>query len=212
MTKLSIRTMLRRVIMEVTPQNWPDAVLDDLINVAYHSTQKEVMKVDPEAFLEWVRRDIVLNKSDYPKPEGSWWPNQVRLKNSTTGKYDRLVFKPFDEAETWTDGNVWSRRGNYIWIFPTPSANLTDGIEMIHVPTLTLAADTDIPVVPLGLHMAIVYVSKILALGETYQGVDKDRTLIADLMGDLSMYYWKTGGEGYTFQPDIIKPFGYQGS
>ena len=176
--------------------------------------QKEVMKIDPEAFLEWDQRDITANESYYSRPTGSWWPNQVRLKNTATGKYERLKWKPFDEAETWSSGgdSVWSRRGNYIAIFPTPGVAIASGIEMIFVPTLTMAADTDIPAVPISTHIAISLIAKITALGETYQGIEKDIVLLDRLIGDLPFYYSTNGGENMTFQPDIVKPYGYAGS
>ncbi len=215
MTRGTIRTLLRRQLGEVVAQNWDDPTLNDLANVAYHITQKEIMKLDPEAFLEWVRRDIEADKEDYPRPEGSWWPNQVRLKNTSTGLYTRLKFKPFDEAETWTTsnltGNVWSRRGIYVFIFPVPTVAVTAGLELIHVPTLTLAVDADVPKVPLGLHMALVYLAKIVALGETYQNYDKDVAMVEKILWDLGSYYSVTGGESLTFQPDIIKAIGYAG-
>jgi len=212
MNRGTINTLTRRQLMEESPQNWTDDILHDLENVAYHVVQKEIMKVDPEAFLEWVRRDIEAGKSDYPRPEGSWWPNQVRLKDETTGKYDRLHYKPFDVAETWTDDPVWSRRGVYVFIFPEPTATISAGLELINVPTLTLAVDTDIPKIPLGLHMAIVYLTKILALGETYQNYDRDVAMVEKIMGDIGTYYSQDGGEGWKLTPDIIKPFGYAGS
>jgi len=226
MIRSTIRTLLRRQIMEVTVSQWSDAVLNDLINVAYHVSQKEIMKVDPEAFLEWVRRDLtVADGSFYPRPEGSWWPNQVRMKNQGSSRYEMLQFKPFDEAETWgidssgkptgdaadPAGHVWARRGNYVCIFPAPTATITAGLELIHVPTLILAVDTDIPAVPLGVHIAIVYIAKVLALGETYQNFERDLGTIERILGDLSAYYAPTGGQHYTFQPSVIKPIGYAG-
>lgn len=211
MTRATIRTLLRRQIMEVTPQNWDDLELNDLINFGVHFVQKEVMKVDPEGFLEWVRRNITAGESFYAKPDGSWWPNQVRLLDPTSGKYTKLDFKPFDVAETWTENTVWSRRGNYLAIYPTPSITVVNGLELIHVPTLTLAADGDVPPVPIGLHLGIVYFSKMTALGETYQNYDRDVAMVSRIMGDLPQYYQTTGGENLKWRPDIVKPLGYAG-
>jgi hypothetical protein len=218
MTKATILELTRRQLMEETPQNWTDVILDDIINAAYHIAQKEIMKIDPEAFLEWIRRDLISGESYYARPEGSWWPNQVRVKDPSSGKYTRLTFKPFDIAEEWSDtpsydpnGFVWARRGIYVCIFPTPAATVTAGLELIHVPTLTLTVDSDVPKIPLGLHLGIVYISKIIALGETYQNFDRDVAMVQRIMGDLSSYYSSTGGENLKWRPDLVKPLGYGG-
>jgi hypothetical protein len=197
--------------MEEIPQNWSDVILDDIINSAYHIAQKELMKVDPESFLEWVRRDVEPNESFYARPEGSWWPNQVRMLEAASGKYVRLDWKPFDEAEDWTGEYVWSRRGIYVCIFPEPPSLITNGLELIHVPTMTLTADTDIPKIPLGLHLAIVYLTKIIALGETYQNFSRDVEMVEKVMGDISTYYLTAGGQPIRWRPDIVKAIGYAG-
>lgn len=211
MTLATILTLLRRQLREVTPENWTDDVLKDIINVALAGIQNEILALDPEAFLEFVRRNIEADESYYARPDGSWWPNQVRLKDATTGVYSKLEFKPFDIAETWTGKTVWSRRGRYVCIFPAPEAAITAGLELINVPTLTLTADTDVPPVPIGIHMAIVYLSKLHALGETYQDASKDEAMVAKILGVLSKMYSTTGGENLSWRPNVKKALGYAG-
>lgn len=212
MTRATILTLLRRQLMEETPRNWDDAVLHDLINQGYHFAQKEIMKVDPEAFLEFVQRDLTVGVSYYARPDGDWFPNQVRVKDSTTGKYSPITWKPFDLAEEWTgESYVWARRGAYICIFPAPSTTIAAGLELIHVPTLTLAVDTDVPKIPLGIHLAIVYLAKVTALGETYQNYDRDVVMIEKILGDIGSYYSPTGGQPLSWRPQVVKPVGYAG-
>jgi len=212
--RLSIRVHARHLLQEDIAQNWTDAFLDELINHAYHITQKEVMKVDPEAFLEWVRRNLTAGESFYARPEGDWWPNQVRVKDPDTGKYSKIDFKPFDEAENvgTSSGMVWARCGIYICVFPEPTTTIVNGLELIHVPTLTLAVDLDIPKIPLGLHLAIPYLVKIIALGETYQNYNRDVAMVQRIMGDMGTYFSTTGGENLKWRPDTVKPVGYAGS
>lgn len=206
----TIRTITRRYIMEATPHNWDNSTLNDCINSGLEMVQKEILKVDPESFLEWTRRDIAANESFYFLPEGLWMPNQVRLKDETTGKYAKLPWKPFDVAETWTGSTVWSRRGRYVALFPTPEKVIVAGLELIFVPTLVLAADGDIPPIPLGLHRAIPYLAKIIALGETYQNFDRDVAMVEKILGDVGTYYTSTQ-EPLQWRPDIKKALGYAG-
>jgi hypothetical protein len=206
MNRGTARSLLRRRINEVTADNWTDGDLNDILNIGIHQVQTAIHKVDPEAFVYIDRASIVANQEFYPKPEGLWYEMAVRLLNSSTGKYERIEKRDYSYAEdlATSESTVYSHVGRLLALRPIPSASLASGLELLYVPTLSVAVDTDIIPVHLALHNAVVQASQLLLLpetGEAYKDVQEayDRTILL-----IPEYYRKSAGEPEQFSPQRI--------
>lgn len=191
MTRATIRTLMRRRLNEQVADNWDDSTLNTLINLAYALVLKQIRKVDPEALIFWDYRDTVVNVNWYEKPSGTRGPVEVGLKGSSADTdWSALVRKPYWLARDWTGSDtVYCHRGNYIGIFPAPTVAVTQGIQFIHVPTDTLADDTDVPKIEQTLHYAIAVWAALIAKGETPEDDTKDAKELQRLIGDIPLDY-----------------------
>jgi hypothetical protein len=191
MTRASMRTLLRREIRDTASVDWQnDSDLDDILNMAYTLVQKTIMKSFPEAHLSWDRLDLVSGRSWYPLPE-HFGVSHVAIKYSSAD----TVWTPLENG-AYTDIYLatstpakFTRKGQWIGIFPAPSANITDGLEVLHTPIMTLGSDTEVPKIKVPLHLAIVLWAKLICLGETDETAGETRMRIQEIMDDLPNWY-----------------------
>src|SRR5688500_16498133 len=90
MTRTTMRSMLRRRLQEATADQWSDANLNDLLEVALHLVQKEVMKVRGDAFMVEDSAALVANQEFYQLPSGFWYELVVKFRASTSAAYGTL--------------------------------------------------------------------------------------------------------------------------
>ena len=69
-------------------------------------------------------------------------------------------------------------------------------------PIITMAADSDVPDIPIPLHIAIVLWAKRIAIGETSEAAAPVREALQDVLSDLGLYYRDTT-RGKPLVPDI---------
>jgi hypothetical protein len=191
MTRVTIRTLLRRRINEVVADNWDDATLNIFIDLAYALMVKQVRKVDPEALLAWDYRNTVAGTNWYEKPVGTRGPVEVGLKASAADTdWSPLTRKPYFLARDWTGSEtIYCHRGLYVGIFPAPATAVVGGIQFIHAPVDALAVDTDVPKLESTLHYAIVLWAALIAKGESPESDDKDAKELQRLIGDIPLDY-----------------------
>ena len=189
-TRAELRTILRRRIHDVPGVQWSDVELNDLLNLAYAKVQKEVVKVLPTAHLFWDHINIVAATTWYPVPESSFGLRRVGLLDSGTGLYTKLKRYDYEDVMAGQYATTsYTEMGQWIGIFPTPTANVAAGLEIIHTPLMAMAADADVPRVKVPIHDAIADWAVILCLGETDEAAAEAKTRLQDMVNDLPFWY-----------------------
>lgn len=190
MTLLQIRTKLRRRINDVDAQEWSDAELNGEINVAYAWVQKEIFKVKPDAHLFWDYMDQTSGTIWYPLPATFAIKEFAHKLAASDTTYTKLYPKRYDDIRDLTAGSgpYYAMEGEWVGIFPAPDLTITNGLRIRHVPVMTLSADTDIPLIKLPLHEAIVLRAKDQIMGDL-DAETADRNRLGDLINDLPLWY-----------------------
>ena len=191
MTRGTMLTLLERRLNDQENENWSTDLLNTYLNLAYALILKEIRKVDPEAILNWEYITTIANINWYEKPAGTRGIAEVGLKSlSADTDWTALKRKPYYVARDWTGtDNVYCHRANYIGIFPAPTTAVTNGIQLIHTPTATLAADTDVPRVEETLQLGIVYWAALLAKGESPESDSKEAQHLQSILSDIPSDY-----------------------
>lgn len=207
MTRGQIRTKLRRRVQEEVGDSaggWTDAELNAEINVAYAWVQKEIFKVSPEAHLFWDYMNTTASTSWYPLPE-TFGISEVGIKTAASDTdWARLGKKIYDDIRSLaTTTSYYAQRGQWIGIFPAPAAGVTNGLQLVHSPIMSLSADTDVPRIKTPTHEAIVLKAKAQVLGDLDSESAKNRQDLADIINDLPLWY-----EMSTDMPGRIQPVG----
>jgi hypothetical protein len=205
MNRGTMRTLLRRRINEPIADDWDDNTLNSLLDVAYALVLKQVRKVDPEALIAWEYRDTVAGVSWYEKPSGTRGPVEVAVKASASATdWTALLRKPYYLAKTYTSEQVYCHRGRYIGLFPAPTTSVTQGIQFLHVPTDSLALDTDVPKIEESLQYGVVVWASLLAKGESPEADTKDAAELQRILGDIPSDYGQIDyGQALALSPDV---------
>jgi len=200
MTRGTIRTMLRRQIQDVPGVQWSSAELNEQIDATYSLVQKEIFKSFPEAHLFWDTMDVTAGTSWYPLP-ATFGIASIGLKSVSTATY----FTPLKRkryADILTVASVeqfYSRRGQWIGIFPVPAASVTNGLEIVHTPIMSMSEDTDVPRIKTPLHPAIALWAKLLLLGELDSQPDETANRLREMLSDIPNWY-----ESHTDESDKL--------
>jgi hypothetical protein len=192
MNRGSMRTLLRRRLLEPTADQWDDSTLNELLNLALALVRKQVRKVDYEFDIRWEYRDTVAGTSWYEKPSGTRGSIEIGVKKAASDTdWTALRRAAYHVARTYTAESemVYCHRGAYIGLFPAPSASVADGIQFLHAPTESLALDTDVPRLEESLQYACVCWAALLAKGESPEDDTKDAKELARLLGDIPADY-----------------------
>lgn len=209
MTRLTIRTLLRRLVQEDTADNWTDAVLNDLIDHAYARMIGEVKRVDPEAFVATSTSNIVAGTATYAKPADNWSLVEVNLLDSATGLYKPIRRVEYDKTRPPSTGSdfptfsdtVWYHSGTSVGIYPAPTASVTNGLQFRYFPNDALSADTNSPVIHVSLHYGIVLWGALLAKGETQEDVAPLRVQLNEILVTLREIYTRDLNVPQALQP-----------
>jgi hypothetical protein len=194
-TRAELRAMLRRQLQEDTASQWTDATLNGYLNLGLQFMETSVLQHDMEAFIQVDRTDVlVADEGLVPKPVGHIRTIDVKIKYANDSAYTFATFRRNDQIEDLVEASTsstvesepyWSTYGQWIRYWPLPTATSTDGLELIYVPTLTMGADSDVPLLNTHLHEGIVYRAKAIALGDTDE--ESDPTVLEALDKRLSV-------------------------
>ncbi len=209
----SMRTMLRRRLNETTAENWEDSVIDDLLNAAFPLVQKEVIKVDPTAFMYIDRAALVADQEWYELPSGFWYELRVKVKTSATAtRYTQIKRGAYD-ADSGRNSNsdrVYDIQGSFITFMAIPDFSVDPGFEIHYVPTLNLKSVSDTsargPRLHTALHPAVPLWAHLLAMGETHESPSDTAGVLKALLADIPEFY-KRGGEAQQVRPDAGGPY-----
>jgi len=206
-TRSGLRSRVRRLLKEDTADNWTDVELDNLLNLGLQDMQEFVMDIDNEAFMRWDTTNLVVDQRYYPKPTAIF--SEVELGYSadpTVNAYLPLHRKDFHEIRQYesqvsrgTDitiagqgsiiTNDYSTVGRYWYLGWSPDTAVTDGLQAIYIPALTMAADADVPDLHINLHDGIALSAAIKALDEVSEVTENLEKRLAIMVGKISMYH-----------------------
>lgn len=219
MNRGALRTELRRRLQEETEDQWSDSDLNQKLNVSgLQKLQAAILAVDPEAFVSIYRTNVVSAASDpellriYPWPDGTLYELEVAFKGSSDTRYrklDRCDLREAKRNETqYQSGSTlkWARHGSKHFILtPPPTEAITNGLQVKVVEALTMAADEDVPDVPLILHDAIVQFAQIACLAETGEPSLAVKEDLAATLKLIPSYYQRAGSDPYVLKPQLSR-------
>lgn len=213
MTSASMLAVLRRRLNETTAENWDDAYLYDMLGAALMLVQKEVIKVDPTAFMWIDQAPLRANNEWYPLPAGFWYELEVGIKSSASEpRYTALERGAYDADAYRTDGSTrkYDIQGRFITFMPIPDYDLAAGFQLRYVPSLSLAtvgADgARGPTLHSALHMAVPLWAHLLTIGETHESGSETAGVLKAMIGDIPEFY-KKGGEAPRLRVDAGGPY-----
>lgn len=169
MTKGQMRELLRRRLQEEIAENFDDDELDNLLNIGLHRVQLAIKRAHPDASLHRAVANIENGVDLYDFPPGFISEYLVETRDSTSSAYGKIKRVNFRDTIDRASGSetVYARTGKWIRISPTPTENVTNGLRIWFVPTLSMSADSDVPDIPLVLHEGPVIWANKVALDET---------------------------------------------
>lgn len=221
MNRGGMRDMLRRILMEDSADNWTDTELNEILNLALQSWQDYVLAVDPDAFLQWDYADLTVDERYYPKPVGMRSEVELGYKGDTSW----TDYKPLElygyqslrrgivgtRRESDTDpiptepSGKYAHAGDFFFLGWNPAATVSEGLEVSYVPHLTMAVDSDVPDLAIGLHYGVVVEAAIMALDETPEPTEKLEKKRDRLVNKIGLYYRKSQASGDHIHPSFGK-------
>jgi hypothetical protein len=216
-----MRGILRRIVMEDTAEQWEDSDLNTLLDTALASFQEYVMLVDPEAFMEWQTANIVVDQRYYVKPASIHHEIELGYSSDPTTnayipmkredyakvrEYESRVARGSDitlENQGTTITNNYASVGRYWYLGWSPDTAITDGLQTIFVPVLSMAADATVPPIHLNLHYGIVLEAAIMAFEETPEDTTRLERHRDRIVAKIPQYYRKSGSGQETLRVDL---------
>lgn len=197
-----MRTLLRRWVNDVDSVEWSDTECNEALNESYYQRQSEIQGIDPEAVIFWDTMDTTAGTNWYPLPP-TFGIIQVEFKAATGEDYEKLDHHLYDDLKNMDTGTTtyYTRRGEWLGIFPAPTASVTAGIRLLHRPIHTLTVDADEPKLKLPLHQAIVLGAKLFLLGDTNEKSDEDEKKLAAVLERARLWYGQDYDEPVAFSP-----------
>ena len=214
----AIRSTLRRQLQEVTAQAWQDVNLDVYLQIALSILQKEILKIDRMAFRATETVNLVAGTTDYTlataTPDAHLGIMLVERRSSTTTSYVKQTRRDLDiirdsillgTSSDQPEGGLYAVSAlSTIVIYPAPSSAISAGLRVHYIPVLTQGSDSASPQLPSPLHWSIILLAKAAALGETWQETGLVEKRIAEIIGDLPLYFSRDDGENPQLRPDGI--------
>jgi len=196
-----LRTVTRRYIQDTASVEWDDAEVNQAINDSYYDLQMELQMSNPEAIVAWDTIDLTVDENWYPKPP-TFGLIQVGIDAEGEGSFTKLGFKNYEDIRLLTGtGFAATERGDWVGIFPTPTASVTDGLEFIHRPIDTLTVDADVAKLKLPLHQAICLQAKIFMMGDTNEESDKDNDKLQKIKERMPLLYMGAVDQNFVISP-----------
>jgi hypothetical protein len=198
-----MRTLLRRELNEVSAEQWSDSELNDLLNYGLQWVQTQIVKVSPAFVVHRYLAPIQANKDLVDKPVGMLWEWRFEKLDSSSSTYKRVPRHPGGYEEMTKRGSgadlAYTHIGRWFAVHPVPTSDLADGWRVWFMPTLDMAADSDVPDIVHPLHYAVVLKAKLLAIGETAESSDDTRKRLGDMLADIFTWYQDSAAEPESF-------------
>lgn len=212
-----MRDWLRRRLNETTPDQWTNADLNTYLNEGLRFMQQTIESIDNEAFVYIDTTPCIADQQAYAWPTNMKREMQVEIKyNTSQTDYTILVRRGYRRVKSpdggWVDlwsgegvsaqANTYAHRGRYLYLQTAPTENVTAGIRLTYVPILSMGADSDVPDLPIDLHMGVVLKAQLVAFGDASGAIDKESVTkeLGEILALLPTHYDKTGGEPNHFE------------
>lgn len=222
MNRSTIRSFVRRALMEDVADNWTDAELNTIINAAAQSWQDYILAVDDTALLEWHYASLVEGQRYYAKPAGmrqevelgyledggEYQPMSVTSFGAIRRGWNKGSSSRNSDVDLNADGTVtyeYAHAGAWFYLDWKPSTALVDGLECAYVPDISLGSDTESPAIALGLHYGIVAEAVIMAKGETEEDDSRWVRERQIMVSKIPHFYRKTSAGPEVVHPDVRK-------
>jgi hypothetical protein len=187
--------------MDQVEEQWDDTDINRFLGFGLLELEKEILKIDPGAFLEINRADIVgpatPNNEFYEWPAGMLYETEVSIKDETSGDYVPIRRGTLKEArEAVADATIIYVRydSNFLMLSPKPSKSIVNGLQVTGVPMLTMAVDTDVPPIKIILQPTIPLFAELFAVPEVGSGDERTSKELARIVNGIPLYYVKSGG------------------
>ncbi len=177
----TLRTWLRRRLQETSAAVWSDATLNFYINEGLFELGQAITRAEPEFALYEDTRSLIADEDLYLLPTNCERLVEVHLSTDGTN-YEQIEYRRRrdqnriagvgDEVDTSIQ-QTYSRRGQYIRIWPAPTATVASGLKIVYVPVLSLSADDEVPPIVTSLHRGIVIAAQLQAYADTAESTDK---------------------------------------
>ena len=207
MTRVELRTLLRRQVSDpasgTSGVQWTDAELNTIIENAYFLIQTAVFKHDRNAHLSWDTIDTVADQSEYALPS-TFGIRRLGLKSSSSDtlwtKLEKKVYEDIEEASGTS--NYYAVMGQFLVIKPAPETAVTDGLQLIHTPIMSMSADSDTPKIKEPLHIGIVWMAVLLASDEDEsKDLSETKAKLQNLLDSIPSWYILDSDENPRLQP-----------
>src|SRR5262245_38290944 len=190
MIRSTMRTLLRHELNEASADNWTDAELNDLLNYGLQWVQTYLISINPSFCVFRYLANRNAGDDLVPAPAGMLYEWRFERFDEASSSYKRVKKHPggYEEMVARGSGTAtgtglelnYARVGRFFAVHPVPTTNLTNGWRVWFMPTLDMAADSDVPDIEHPLHYAPVLKAKLLAIGETAESAVETRTRLAD--------------------------------
>lgn len=202
MTRLTMRTLLRRFVNDVDGVEWTDAECNEALTESYYERQGEVQAIDPEAVIFWDNMNTTSGTSWYPLPPTFGVISVGHKSASSDTTFSKLDHQLYEDIKDLTGTTTYyTLRGEWLGIFPAPSDSVTNGIEILHRPIHTMTVDSDEPKLKLPIHRAIVLGAKLFLLGDTNEESKEDERKLEALMKNATLWYGQQYDQAISFSP-----------
>lgn len=214
-----MRRILQRRLGDPNEVEFTDSELNEILNLAAADVQGHVMAFDPTAFMTVTRQNVVSGTDLYRKPDGWWAIAEVRLLNSTSGKYlslrnpvDPYALDLIDSAAD-AGSTRYAHFGQYIKLGPIPSTSVTNGLEWWWVPSAEIADDAaedgQAYSIHIALHNAIMQKAFLILAPELDEQTNLqflEKQYERDIER-IPQYYRRQAGQEVPFRPDVDKGY-----
>ena len=147
MRRADMRDLARRRLMDDASELYTDSQIDTGLNLCAGFVQREVQKVDPDAFRRKYTRNLVNGTNRYQAPRGFLKHKYLVLDGTRASAIPEewIIFQGDNRIAYYlsaVDAGFAITGGEYV-VWPTPTADVEDGFELHYVPVLAMAEDND---------------------------------------------------------------------
>lgn len=206
MNRGELREELKTLLVEPAAEedNWNDAQLNRYLNSGLAHIESKILLVDPMAFVEVDSFGLIAGQDLYPVPAGAMTVLRLNQPKRLRFLQESVVAKENEDGATARLPLRYGRLGRYMRLAPKPTTTIADVMTITFVPTLTMAADADVPDIHENLQWLILLRAAIIATNGTSE---KER--LAGFLSQLSKgsddiaTYYRPQADGATYlRPD----------
>jgi hypothetical protein len=211
MTRATMLAALRRRIHDPSGGEYSDAELNEMLNQGCLRVYTRIEAVSPGALITIARFDLRAGDGYYAIPRGAMNIVEVGVADTDhpTG-WAPLTEGDYSYVRERNDASAYSRfarLGNYIFLQPTWSEDVTNGGQIIYVPSPTMdTGDSEPPFVP-ALHFACVLIAHMYLAPELGEQTEPIAAVLNPILDEIPLWYKKSGGGSDTIRLDVEKGY-----